>query len=70
MTPSRCSTANAVVGSQSDQFSSNSGARRRAQPRPRPTSWRVMRKDSKATRRVRLAFDCLARGLTDYLRGV
>jgi len=31
--------------------------------------WLVMHKDSKATRRVRLAFDHLARGLTDYLRG-
>jgi hypothetical protein len=28
-----------------------------------------MHKDSKATRWVRLAFDHLARGLTDYLRG-
>ena len=28
-----------------------------------------MHEDSKATRRVRLAFDHLARGLTDYLRG-
>ena len=31
--------------------------------------WLVMHKDSKATRRVRLAFDHLARGLTDYVRG-
>jgi DNA-binding transcriptional LysR family regulator len=31
--------------------------------------WLVMHEDSKATRRVRLAFDHLARGLTDYLRG-
>jgi DNA-binding transcriptional LysR family regulator len=31
--------------------------------------WLVMHKDSKATRRVRLAFDHLARRLTDYLRG-
>ncbi len=31
--------------------------------------WLVMHEDSKATRRVRLAFDHLARGLTDFLRG-
>ena len=30
--------------------------------------WLVMHEDAKATRRVRLAFDHLARGLADYLR--
>ncbi len=32
--------------------------------------WLVMHEDAKATRRVRLAFDHLALGLTDYLRGL
>lgn len=31
--------------------------------------WLVMREDSKATRRVRLLFDHLAAGLTDYVKG-
>jgi len=31
--------------------------------------WLVMHEDAKATRRVRLAFDHLASGLTDYFRG-
>jgi hypothetical protein len=31
--------------------------------------WLVMHEDSKATRRVRLVFDRLAAGLTDFVKG-